>query len=458
MLFLSGMSMKNSIFLTGFSYDSLIPVETPAIPILLKVLENVQSIYGKQLDLKYPGSNLYPHDITIEEFNDAIKYDTKIKDPTTVVIRDGSRLKSLPYNEVYWSEINDIVALLKNASEIIPQGRFRDYLLIRASDLQKNSYKQGDGLWLDLNKNDTRLDLILGPFEVYIDRFMGLKTAFEGTLSIRDTEMQDQLKFLLSYTEVFLNHIPKVATYQDNGITLTRLEVMNVIAFSGHSALHKMNAKVLPNDPEVIQSKGTKKILFKNIMEMRLNQIIIPIVKKLFKDHSSDELLKDGYFNFILLHEIAHPMGIAENPSDLGEITTGIEEAKAHMLGLYFARLLLEYKVLTIDRYNALLTALVAYLVADVRLGLHLPTKRPYKDASSIILNELMRTDQIKSDNNGFYIGVNDIRLLKEGVQNILHLRNCSDMITCKNKIEEYEITCLPYFSAPMDEIPYNIE
>ncbi len=450
--------MKNNIFLTGFSYDSLISDEAPAIPILLKVLEVVQSIYNKQLDVRYPGSNLYPHDITLEEFYDAIKYDTKVNDPATVVVRDGARLKSLPYNEVYSREINDIVTLLKSASESIPQGRFRDYLLIRARDLKENSYKQGDCLWLDLNKNDTLMDLILGPFEVYIDRFMGLKTAFEGTLSVRDTEMQDQLQFLLLYTDVFLSHVPTVAAYRDNADTMTRLEVMNVIAFSGHSALHKMNAKVLPNDPEVIQSKGTKKILFKNIMEMRLNQIIIPLVRRLFKDHPSDELIREGYFNFILLHEMAHPMGIAKNPSNPGEITTGIEEAKAHMLGLYFARLLLEYKVLTIDRYNALLTALVGYLVADIRLGSRLPTKRPYKDASFIILNELMRMDQIKSDNNGFYTGVNDISLLKEGVRNILHLRNCSDMITCKNKIEEYEINCLPYLSKPMDEIPYNIE
>ncbi len=450
--------MKNKIFLTGFSYDSLIPDEAPAIPILLKVLEVVQSIYDKQLDLRYPGSNLYPHDVTIEEFYDAMKYDTKVNDPTTVVVRDGARLRSLPYNEVYCHEINDIVALLKNASEIIPKGRFREYLLIRACDLKKNSYKQGDCLWLDLNKNDTFLDLILGPFEVYIDRFMGLKTAFEGTLSVRDLEMQEQLMFLLSYTDLFFNNVPKVATYQDYANSLTRLEVMNVIAFSGHSALHKMNAKVLPNDPELIISKGTKKILFKNIMEMRFNQIIIPIVKKLFKNFPSDELIKEGYFNFILLHEIAHPMGIAENPSNLGEMTTGIEEAKAHMLGVYFARLLLEYKVLTVDRYNALLTGLVAYLVADIRLGLHLPTKKPYKDASFIILNELMRTDQIKFDNNDFYIGSNDTSLLRDSVQNILYLRNCSNSITCKNKIEEYQITCLPYLSKPMDEIPLNIE
>ncbi len=74
---------------------------------------------------------------------------------------------------------------------------------------------------------------------------MGLKTAFEGTLSVRDTKMQEQLLFLLSYTDLFLNHVPKVAIYQDNANTLTRLEVMNVIAFSGHSALHKMTLKQL---------------------------------------------------------------------------------------------------------------------------------------------------------------------------------------------------------------------
>ncbi len=79
--------MKNNIFLTGFSYDSLIPDEAPAIPILLKVLEGVQSIYDRQLDLRYPGSNLYPHDVTIEEFYDAMKYDTKVNDPTTIVVK-----------------------------------------------------------------------------------------------------------------------------------------------------------------------------------------------------------------------------------------------------------------------------------------------------------------------------------------------------------------------------------
>ena len=36
----------------------------------------------------------------------------------------------------------------------------------------------------------------------------------------------------------------------------------------------------LPNDPRIHQEKGTKKIFFKNFMDARVNEVILPLAAK----------------------------------------------------------------------------------------------------------------------------------------------------------------------------------
>lgn len=75
-------------------------------------------------------------------------------------------------------------SLLTQASRREGHPGFREFLAQRAQDLLRDDYYASDSQWVRLLDNP--VDLVLGPFEVYEDRLMGLKAAYEAMLLARD--------------------------------------------------------------------------------------------------------------------------------------------------------------------------------------------------------------------------------------------------------------------------------
>src|SRR4029079_17470878 len=67
----------------------------------------------------------------------------------------------------------------------------------------------------------------------------------------------------------------------------------------------------LPNDPRIHQEKGTKKIFFKNFMDARLNNIVLPVARRLMDPKQAVQATSEGYMAMVLMHEISHGLGPA---------------------------------------------------------------------------------------------------------------------------------------------------
>ena len=79
--------------------------EQQIIDKLAVVVGIVGQIYLKQKNQAYPSGNLYPPDITREEFDQAAIRDPELKRFDTIVERmNASRLVAIPYNEKYQEE------------------------------------------------------------------------------------------------------------------------------------------------------------------------------------------------------------------------------------------------------------------------------------------------------------------------------------------------------------------
>ena len=122
---------------------------------------------------------------------------------------------------------------------------------------------------------------------------------------------------------------------------LTPMEVMDAPYRAGdlrHGRISEAVADNLPNDPRIHQEKGTKKIFFKNFMDARVSNVILPIAKQLMQPAQAAKASAEGYLSATLMHEISHELGPdfahtngkqVDIREAIGPAYSGLEEAKA---------------------------------------------------------------------------------------------------------------------------------
>jgi hypothetical protein len=134
----------------------------------------------------------------------------------------------------------------------------------------------------------------------------------------------------------------------------------------------------LPNDPRVHQEKGTKKIFFKNFMDARVNYVILPISKILMRADQSSKASADGYMASTLLHEISHELGPVfarrngkqmDVREAIGPAYSGLEEAKADVVGMFGLKWLVDHGALAKGRLPEYYASYVAGIFRTLRFG-----------------------------------------------------------------------------------------
>jgi hypothetical protein len=159
----------------------------------------------------------------------------------------------------------------------------------------------------------------------------------------------------------------------------TPMEVMDAPSRAGdlrHG--YQAVADNLPNDARIHQEKGTKKIFFKNFMDARVNYVVLPIGKLLMREDQASLASMEGYMAAVLMHEICHGLGPAFARTSAGKIDirqsigpaySGLEEAKADMVGLFGLNWLIEKGVLPKERAPEYYASYVAGIFRTVRFG-----------------------------------------------------------------------------------------
>src|SRR5947199_9121629 len=107
---------------------------------------------------------------------------------------------------------------------------------------------------------------------------------------------------------------------------VTPMEVMDT-PFRAGDLRHGYQAVAdnLPNDARIHQEKGTKKIFFKNFMDARVKEIILPLAARILDPAQAQRASADGYLTHTLMHEICHGLGPAFSRRDGKQI--GIRDA-----------------------------------------------------------------------------------------------------------------------------------
>ncbi len=359
-----------------------------------------------------PGHALYPAGITRKEIEDYVAAHpakkAEIYNPWTVVKRSGKELVGVPYHVEYKAWLVPAAKALRDAAALSDDKAFANFLRLRADALLTDDYYKSDLAWVDLDNH--KFDVIMAPYETYLDDLLGVKTSYGVAVMIRNPVESAKLTMYKQYAAAIQDALPlPAADRPSNAGHPTPMEVMDTPYRSGdlrHG--YQAVADNLPNDPRIHAEKGTKKIFFKNFMDARVNYVVLPIGKLLMRQDQANLASMDGYLAVVVMHEMSHGLGPAYSRvngkqadirESIGPLYSGLEEAKADIVGLYGLDWLMNKDVLPKSRARDYYASHVAGIFRTVRFGV----AEAHAKAEMMEFNYFVEQRAITRDASGRY-------------------------------------------------------
>ncbi len=376
-------------------YKALEPEKTP----LAQNLRRYLFINGSRFDLvdenkpfvgtapMPPGRAMYPDGLTREQIERYVAKNPArrqvVYNPYTMVSRQGGDLVGEWYHSRFVEFLRPAAAALRRAADLSDDPAFAGFLRLRATAILTDDYYNSDIAWLDLK--DPKFDLIYAPYETYLDDLLGVKTSYGASILIRNDAESRKLAVYQQWIPDIQDALPLAAEDRPSvrGHS-TPMEVMDA-PFRAGDLRHGYQAVAdnLPNDPRIHQQKGTKKIFFKNFMDARVSEIILPLAARVMDPAQAARASAEGYLATTLMHEICHGLGpaFARTGSGsgserrvsireaIGPAYSGLEEAKADVVGMLALKWLVDRSVLQKDRLEEYYASYVAGIFRTVRFG-----------------------------------------------------------------------------------------
>jgi hypothetical protein len=329
-----------------------------------------------------PGRALYPRDLKRPEIEAyaAAHPDKKagIYNPYTIVIRQGGELVTRPYHEEFKPFVTGAATALRQAAALSADPAFANFLRLRADALSTDDYYASDIAWVDLQ--NPKFDVIFAPYETYLDDLLGVKTSYGAAVLIRNEQESRNLTQYQQWVPEIQDALP--LPVQDRPSVrghVTPMEVMDA-PFRAGDLRHGYQAVAdnLPNDPRIHKEKGTKKIFFKNFMDARVKEVILPLAARVMDPAQARRASAEGYLAAVVLHEISHGLGPAFARRDgrqvdireaIGGTFSALEEAKADIVGMLALKWLIDRGVLPKHRLEEYYASYVAGIFRTVRFG-----------------------------------------------------------------------------------------
>jgi 2-amino-4-hydroxy-6-hydroxymethyldihydropteridine diphosphokinase len=329
------------------------------------------------------GRGFFPADLTLAAFNAYViahpEQKAALYDPQTIVVRKGNALEAVHYAIVYKEFLVPMAADLRAAADLSDDPAFAKFLRLRADALLNDNYFDSDIAWIGLQ--NPKFDVIFAPYETYLDSFLGVKTSYGASVMIRNEEESRKLAVFQKYVPDLQESLPLAPEdLPSKRGKQTPMEVMDGVYRAG-DLLHGYQAVAdnLPNDPRIQEQAGAKKIFWKNFNDARVNYVIIPLAKRVIRPDQAALASGEGYLIDTLLHEISHSLGpsfayTAKGKVDIreaiGPLYSGLEEAKADVVGEMDLDWLIKHGAYPAEKRNEVYASYVAGIFRTVRFGI----------------------------------------------------------------------------------------
>src|SRR6266542_2725673 len=357
-----------------------------------------------------PGRALYARGLTREKIEAYVKAHPAAKkavyDERAVV---GLNMKTTSYHVKYRKWLEPAARHLLKAADASDDKAFAEFLRLRAKALLDDHYYPSDLAWVRLK--DPKFDVIFAPYETYLDDLLGVKTSYGAAVLIRNEEESRKLAAFQKYVPDIQDALPLAAEDRPSKRGhATPMEVMDT-PFRAGDLRHGYQAVAdnLPNDPRIHKEKGTKKIFFKNFMDARVHEVILPLAARVMDAAQAKQASAEGYLASTVLHEICHGLGPAfarKNGTSLdireamAGAFSGLEEAKADVVGMFALKWLVDRGALEKERLEEYYASYVAGIFRTVRFG----TGEAHSRAEMMELNYLVSQGAVTSDGGRYKV------------------------------------------------------
>jgi hypothetical protein len=333
---------------------------------------------------KPPQANYYPDDMTKDEFNSWLQNLPEAEKQKATgffhLIRRGAdkKLTVVPYSQAYKDILEPAAKLLREAAALTTNATLKNFLNKRADAFGSDDYYASDVAWMDL---DSPIDVTIGPYETYEDELFSYKAAFEAYVTLRDDAETAKLAKFSSHLQELENNLPIDPQYRNPKLgAASPIRVVNEVFGSGEGNSGVQTAAFnLPNDERVVQEKGSKRVMLKNVQDAKFNKTLVPISRVVLDPSEQSALAFDSFFTHILCHELMHGLGphnIKLNGQEttvrkqLKELYSAIEEAKADMTGLWALQYMIDRNIIEKSMERTLYTTYLASMFRSVRFGI----------------------------------------------------------------------------------------
>ncbi len=352
------------------------------------------------------GAGFYPEDMTKDEFDARIRAHPELQEtfekPNTLIRRVDGVLVAIPFETLYLDELSVASRALAEAAALVESPSLRRYLSLRSEALLSGDYYASDLAWLDVK--DNLLDVVIGPIETYDDGLLGLKASYEAAAMVKDEKESRTLEVYRQNLAGMAQALPvEDAFKKSNTGSGNVLEIVNVVRFAGDfNAGIKTVAASLPNDERVIQDKGAKKQIYKNVLEAKFDTILQPIAQLFLPKKDWPRVTREAFVTNVLLHELSHTLGVdyVVGKKDLTvrkalqERYSAIEEAKADVVGIFSVQSMVQQEIFSDDEAEESRATYLASIFRSIRFG----TEDAHGEANAVQLGYLMQEGGIELD------------------------------------------------------------
>jgi hypothetical protein len=382
---------------------------------------------------------------------------------------------AVPYSDEYKDELARAATLLKDAAALTDSPSLKKFLEGRADAFLSNDYYESDLAWMEL---DAPLDVTIGPYETYNDELFGYKAGFEAYVSLRDEQESTKLAVFAKHLQEIENNLPIDPQYRNPKLgAAAPIRVVDEIISAGDGAHGVQTAAYnLPNDDRVVQQKGSKRVMLKNVQEAKFRAVLLPIARRTLSRNAMLDVNFESFFTHILAHELTHGIGPHEikmgdretNPRlELKELYSAIEEAKADVTGLFALQYLMDHRkemnlgnTLPSDEaaQRQLYVTFLASSFRELRFGLH----DAHGKGMAMQFNYLLDKGGFVPHGDGTFSV--DMTKIKEAVRDLDHelltIEARGDYVAAKKMLDELGVVrpMLKRALGRLQDLPTDIE
>jgi len=328
------------------------------------------------------GAGFYPIDLTREEFETYLAAHPEQRDALTswytVERRDGDMLEAVPDSTAYREWLEPAAKLLEQAAARTSNPSLKKFLSLRAEAFRTDDYYESELAWMDLS--GTPIEVAIGPYEVYTDRLMGTKTAFESFVTLKDPEESAALAKYKNYLRDMEGNLPIDDAYKnfDRGFESPITVAEQVHGGGDNIPGSQTIAFNLPNDERVREAKGAKKVILSNVLGAKYERILEPMAQHVLKPDQAALVAKKYMQLETLFHELSHSLGPGSITVDGRQTTvnaelkdqySALEESKADVAGLWNILYMMEKGELPASERPQLLATYFTGIFRAVRFG-----------------------------------------------------------------------------------------